>query len=241
MQAVKLGKILQSRNMFDKCGKCGYGLRHKDCMGLRKWCERCIDVYHRKNALQPELAEKRILKSVELLYFDAKLDDLDQEVKQKLLSLPYGQDVFMHGPVGVGKTYAMAALIRHYIYEGFECQRINFDDFCIQVRSTFSPVATKTEWDMVEALKQIDKLFIDDLGIRSKRETDFAYVTLYSLINKRQERMLPTFVSSNKTIELLGKHFDARVASRLGTACVIQMKGEDRRKESSAKTAPIAS
>jgi len=170
-----------------------------------------------------------IIELVEPLYFDATLDDLDSDTQEKLLSLQTGQDVFMFGPVGTGKTYAMAALIRHYVCQGYNCKRINFDDFCVKVRSTMSPASKQTEWDMIKPLKQVDKLFIDDLGIRSKRETDFAYVTLYSLINKRQEQMLPTFISSNKTIDQLGKSFDVRVASRLKTALIIELKGKDRR------------
>lgn len=215
--------------LSDRCENCGYGIRHKDQNGLRKWCKRCIEVYCRKEKLQPEQAEQTILKLVELLYLNAKVDDLAKEVRDKLLELKYGQDVFMHGPVGVGKTFAMAALIRQYTYEGYECERINFDDFCVKVRSTMSPVATKTEWDMIEPLKHIDKLFIDDLGLRSQPETQFSYQTFYSILNKRQERMLPTFVSSNKTIQQLGQTFDGRIASRLQTALIIEMNGEDRR------------
>jgi DNA replication protein DnaC len=92
-----------------------------------------------------------------------------------------------------------------------------------------SPASKKTEWDLIEPLKDVDKLFIDDLGLRSKQETDFAYVTFFSILNKRQERRLPTFVTSNKSIEQLGLSFDARVASRLQTALIIEMTGQDRR------------
>jgi DNA replication protein DnaC len=182
--------------------------------------------------LKPERAEALILKQVGLLYLDAKLDDLDdlgEHVREKLLGLEWGRDVFMHGPVGTGKTHAMAVLIRRYVYEGYECKRINFDDFCVEVRSTMSPAAEKTEWQLIEPLKEVDKLFVDDLGLRSKQETDFAYVTLYSILNKRQERRLPTFITSNKGIQQLGLSFDARVASRLRTALVLELAGKDRR------------
>jgi DNA replication protein DnaC len=195
----------------------------------RRWCKRCIDVYRRKQSLTAERAEAIIFGLVEPLYGEASLDELSEEMQEKLLSVEYGQDVCRYGPVGVGKTFAMAALIRHYVYEGFECTRINFDDFCVEVRSTMSPAAQKTEWDMIEPLKHVDKLFIDDLGLRSKLETDFAYLTLYSILNKRQERRLATFVSSNKSVEQLGRSFDQRVASRLQTALVIELTGEDRR------------
>jgi len=230
MDAVKLAEVISPLNsLFGRCENCGYGLRHKDQTGLRKWCKRCIDVYYRKEHLRPEKAERKILEMVGALYFEANIEDLDKDVQDALQELQTWRDVFMFGPVGTGKTHAMAALIRQYTYEGYVCERINFDDFCVKVRATMSPAATTTEWDMIEPLKQVDKLFIDDLGIRSKQETDFAYVTFYSLLNKRQERMLPTFISSNKTIEQLGKSFDQRVASRLQTALVIEMTGPDRR------------
>lgn len=228
--AVKIGDIAsQLLLLSDRCELCGYGLRHRDREGVRKWCKRCIDVYYRKESLTPEKAEKIIIEQVEPLYFDATLEDLDGNVREKLLNLQNGQDVFMFGPVGTGKTYAMAALIRHYICEGYECKRINFDDFCIEIRSTYSQASKVTERELVEKYRNFDKLFIDDLGLRSKLETDFAYQTLYSLINKRQERMLPTFISSNKSIEQLGLSFDARVASRLQTAVIIEMTGNDKR------------
>ena len=231
MEAQKLDNILkQSNHTSDRCQQCGHGLKHRDSRGTLTWCKRCIDVAKRKADMTDEKAERRIFRLVGLLYANAKLDDLDEQVRDKLLNLEYGQDLFLYGPVGTGKTHAMAALMRHYVYEGYDCQRLNFDDFCVEIRSTMSPAAKKTEWELIEPLKGIDKLFIDDLGLRSKQESDFAYVTLYSILNKRQERRLPTFISTNKSVERLGQSFDARIASRLQTALIIEMAGKDRRK-----------
>jgi DNA replication protein DnaC len=179
--------------------------------------------------LKPEKAEKIITEAVGARYADATLESIDSGIANKLLTLESGQDVFMFGPVGVGKTFAMAALFRHYIYEGFNCVRINFDDFCVQVRSTIGAASKQTEYELIEPLKQIDKLFVDDLGLRSKQESDFVYITLFAILNKRQERMLSTFVSTNKSIEQLGQNFDSRIASRLKTALIISMAGRDRR------------
>ena len=173
--------------------------------------------------------EKKIYKVVEPLYAKARIEHLDDSFA-KALYRPEYQDVFFHGIAGAGKTYAMAAFIRHYMAKGYECIRINFDDFCCKVRSSMSPASKITEWDMIKPLKDCDILFIDDLGLRSKRETDFAYVTLYSLINKRQEQLLPTFLSSNKDLDRLRESFDERIVSRLQTALVIKLEGPDRRK-----------
>ena len=218
-------------NSSGRCENCGYGFKHRENDEYRKWCKRCIDVYYRKQNLKPERAERIITEAVGARYVDATLESIDESIVEKLLSLILepGRDVFMFGPVGVGKTYAMAALLRHYVYEGFECKRINFDDFCIQVRSTMGPASKQTEYELIEPLKDVDKLFIDDLGLRSKQESDFAYITLFAILNKRQERLLPTLIATNKSIEQLGQSFDSRIASRLQTALIIEMSGEDKR------------
>lgn len=223
-----VGEIVTSL-LYDRCEKCGYGLKYKS----KKWCKRCIEVYEREKLLSQApaeaAAESAILELVGLLYLEASIKDLDPEVQTKVKNLRYGQDLFLYGAVGTGKTHTMAALIRKHVYEGYLCERINFDSFCVKVRSTFSPAAKTTAWDMTEKLKSVDKLFIDDLGLRSAPESQFAYDTFYDILNKRQERMLPTYISSNKTIEQLGKTFDLRIASRLRMAMAIEMKGGDRR------------
>ena len=211
--------------LFDKCDNCGYGLKHRD----KKWCKRCIEIYTRKKQLSRARAEYAIMAMVGLLYHAAEIDNLDIAAKKQLANIEHNQDLFIYGAVGTGKTYAMAALIRKYVYEGYLCERINFDSFCVKVRSTFSPAAKTTAWEMTEKLKSLDKLFIDDLGLRSTPESQFAYDTFYDILNKRQERMLPTYISSNKDIKQLGQTFDARIASRLQMAMIIEMKGADRR------------
>jgi len=222
-------EILKNCIFVNRCENCGYGYRHLENGEYRKWCKRCIDVYYRKENLKSETAEKIITEAVGARYIDATLESIEPDIADKLLSLETGQDVFIFGLVGVGKTWNMAALFRHYVYEGFECKRINFDDFCVQVRSTMGAASKQTEYEMIEPLKQVDKLFIDDLGLRSGQETPFVYVTLFSILNKRQERMLPTFITTNKSIEQLGLSFDSRIDSRLNTALIIEMTGPDRR------------
>ncbi len=209
----------------NRCEVCKVWYRHAD----KKWCSRCIDQYRRKQALTPKGIEKTVLELVEARYINATTDDIERQMLKKLLNRKADQDVFLFGLAGRGKTHIMAALIRDFISKGYECIRISFDDFCCKVRSTMSPVSKQTEWDMMCPLKDVDMLFIDDLGLRSKQESDFAYGTLYSILNKRQERLLPTFISSNKNLTRIREAFDERIISRLQTALIIEITGEDRR------------
>jgi len=162
-------------------------------------------------------------------YIEANLSHLEPELRDQLLSAP--DDIFLWGPVGVGKTYAMATLIRKFIIDGFECHRINFDDFCCRLRSSMNFNSKETEYSLIEKLTKTDKLFIDDLGLRSKSESDFAYQTFYNILNKRQERLFPTYLTSNKDVDTIGRQFDYRIASRLKAGAIIFMDGPDRRND----------
>jgi len=215
--------------LSDRCENCGYGLKHIYGNERKKWCWECISVWNRKEELTEIKADNQILGMVGLKYLDAAIDKLNEGLRDKLEGLKMRQDLYIYGDVGVGKTYAMAALIRKYVYKGYLCKRINFDGFCVKVRSTFAPAAKVTAYELTNELKKCDKLFIDDLGLKSEPESQFAYDTFYDILNKRQENMQPTYISSNKTIEQLGETFDLRIASRLKTAMSIEIKGKDRR------------
>ena len=233
--AATIAKLDPQSPLFAKCENCGYGIRHVDGCSERKWCKRCIGVYARCQNLKESRAEAYILAAVGERYYDAKLDDLAETLSERLKGLQHGRDVYFCGPVGTGKTYALAALFRHYVYGGYECTRINFDDFCVEVRSTMCPGSKVAEWHLIEPLKLVDKLFIDDLGLRSTPESQFAYSTLFSILNKRQERMLPTFISSNKSLTELGQVFDQRIESRLQGALCWKFGGADRRSQHGGK------
>jgi len=165
---------------------------------------------------------------VDAQYVEADIEKIQQPYRQQLIDSG-NQDVFIWGDVGVGKTYAMAALAKHYLCDGYECKWLNFDTFCSRVRSTWNNNSRITEYELIEQIAAVDKIFIDDIGLRSKQETDFAYVTFYSIINKRQGRKLQTIISTNKNIDQLAGAFDYRIASRLSTAINIHIDGSDRR------------
>ena len=206
-----------------RCENCNIRIKAKD----KKWCQRCIDIYYRQQ-LPIEDKEQSILNEVGERYMNARIFDLPEHIQQE--SAVNIQDLFFYGGIGRGKTYAMAAILRHYVYCGYDCRRITFDTFCVQLRSTFAASSTQSEWDAIKPLIECDILFIDDLGLKSKEETEFAYVTLYTILNNRQEKMLPTVISSNRGIEALKNKFDSRIASRLNTATPIEFTGEDRRR-----------
>ena len=189
-------------------------------------CGYCRLIAQRKADNNPQGILKRYIEVVGEAYIDADLASV--EIADKLLAAP--DDIFLWGSVGVGKTFAMAALLKHYLCEGFNCKRINLDAFCREIRATMNSQGGKTEDDLIRSLVDVDKLVIDDVGLRSKLETDFVYGIFYTILDKRQERKLSTYLSSNKSTADLASTFDMRIESRLSTATIIEMTGPDRRK-----------
>ena len=223
---IKLSSLLKEIISDSKCENCGFRMKAVS----KKWCLRCIDRWSRQESCR-QSPQKVIAKLVELVgdeYFHAEIEHLDAEYQEKLLT---DKDIFLWGEIGVGKTYAMAALVKKYLFDGYDCERINFDDFCSKVRSTMNNNSKMTEYELVNQLSTIDKLFIDDVGLRTRQESDFAYITFYTILNKRIECRLQTFITTNKNIEQLAKNFDSRIASRLGLAVNIHMEGKDRRSQ----------
>jgi len=212
-----LESIISGKGM---CEKCGQHLRD----GIRKWCPRCIAQWERLQKGARPMA-KMFLEQVGERYTDARLEQIGEGYRKLLCA---NDDIYIWGVVGVGKTYAIAALIRKYICEGYSCIRINFDAFCCKLRSTMNNNSKETEDGLIKELVDVDKLFIDDVGLNPE-ETRFAYITFYTILNKRQERRLQTIIASNKSIEQLNHSFDSRITSRLGLAVNIHMEGKDKR------------
>lgn len=136
------------------------------------------------------------------------------------------------GTPGSGKTYAMAALAKSYIASGFIVRREHWEMLCLKLRDTFNPSAKQTEWQIIEPLVNCDKLFLEDIGTSKRMETkesDFSVRTLQVLIDIRMEHCRSTFVTTNKSIETLSASFDERIADRLRTFEVFQMKAASKR------------
>ncbi len=175
--------------------------------------------------------QKAILEIVPERYLQAKISDLPLKMQQ-LFNGEIDNGVFLWGTTGSGKTYALSALAKKYVTEGYAVTRLHYELLCLKLRDTFNSKATQTEWQVIEPLLNCDKLFIEDAGASrslGNQESDHSVRTFTILLDIRLEHCRPTFISSNKSLENISKSFDERVGDRLKLFDILNMDGESKR------------
>lgn len=133
--------------------------------------------------------------------------------------------LYLWGPVGSGKTYAAYA-IRNKISEmnittRFYSAPAMFD----LIRDDFDH---KDSFNLERILAFRGVLIIDDLG--AEKVSDWVSETVFKILNKRYEEMIPTIITSNLELGELAPRFGDRIPSRIAEMChIIKLEGEDRR------------
>ena len=118
------------------------------------------------------LADKIIPK----LFRSARIEHLSEALQGKITSLSDDKGILLWGSQGVGKSYAMATIMRKFMLEGRKIRRITYEMLCLQLRDTYKTGSTKTELEVVQPLIEADKLFLEDVGTTvsiGNQETDF--------------------------------------------------------------------
>lgn len=207
------------------CERCGAPRRYELELHRGRWippkgCGEC--------QLRALLAERGLPRR----YQGAELSDLPQAIQDLA-----GQSVYVHGPVGSGKTWALAAVMRDELVKRRNAggptvtwpRFTTAPRFLMELRSTFNRGAGENELELVEKYSAIPgKLFLDDLG--AEQTTEWSRQHLYILLDGRWAEHRPTLISGNLPLDDLARRLDDRIASRIAGMCrVIELTGRDRR------------
>ena len=147
--------------------------------------------------------------------------------------------IYLHGSYGVGKTFIMQDLAIKLAKKEKKVAIIYYPDFVRRIKALVIKDSGSIE-DIIEQLKTVDYLFIDDLG----GESNTTYIRDDVLLPILQYRMVhhkPLFITSNLSEKEVIEHFAVtsrdddhikavRIFERLKTLCnFIELKGENKR------------
>ena len=155
-----------------------------------------------------------------------------QEFCNQLIAKPNGQGLFIHGETGAGKSY-MLGCVANYMAEHMSVKYLVYADFLDELRATFgSWDKDENEHQMIEMVRNVDLLLLDDLGV--ERPTEFALRSLAQIVDYRYRNKLPLLVTSNFTLEELRERtksdlYGERIVWRLIETCTaMQLEGNIR-------------
>jgi|GEM_PF-1154262 len=205
-----------------------------------RWPELCPDCQEAYDECFccASLREQRLFREDELIgrleevipsgYVTAHLRDLDRSLVEAMLSALTG--VYLWGPVGSGKTHAMAAMLRFYtLMTSQTCRRVTFNDLMLEVRASWRRRGERDEHDIVEEYRKPRRLVVEDIGT-ADCEKGVAIRVLMEILDWRIEHDLATYFTSNRPPEDMARIFDQRIFSRIVGGCkVIKLEGPDRR------------
>ncbi len=164
------------------------------------------------------------------------------------------QGLLLGGPVGVGKTYLLAAVAKNFAARGLSVKFVDFFQLLNEIKSAYSN--SRSDANILKPLIDIDVLFIDELGKGRSSDWEMSIIdqiimgrynqnkvvvasTNYGLKPEKQVPMHQKDLSQESfgsfnldRFESLEKRIGERIYSRLvETSQLMELTGEDFRKQ----------
>lgn len=137
------------------------------------------------------------------------------------------QGIYLHGPVGTGKTRLVCSILNDLWKTGQRVRFIRVPELLVRLTPSLSN-GDETD-ELIADLTNVPILVLDDIGANSG--SDFSRRTIQVIADARADRGHRTIWTSNLTLDELGTFLDdERLPSRIIGACrIVELKGPDQR------------
>lgn len=143
-----------------------------------------------KNASFKEIYKEDKNRYPIIKYLKEFIDHYNDEEKPK--------GIYLHGSFGSGKTYLVASLLNEMAKRGIKSILIYYPEFLRKLKASFNTNYN----EQFDEIKKIPLLLLDDIGAENCSNWSRDEI-LGPLLQYRMENHLPTFFTSNLTIEEL--------------------------------------
>ena len=177
------------------------------------------------------------LAGIPKLYQDVEFEDFDfgkdkqGKASQKIISLYLKNlhdafdscvNLFIMGKNGRGKSY-LSSLILKKAFENY------YNIKMITLTSIINDVFSKRL--NAEELAEYDFLCIDEVGKENKLESKANIFLLEQILRIRDQKGLPTIICTNLELNDFTNYYGDSVVSLLSQGAILQLRGEDKRKD----------
>lgn len=184
------------------------------------------DVKRQRVDLAYKLGDSLIPKRFKDKTFDSYAVSCDGQQKAKArceryaaefdANLAAGRCLILVGNPGTGKTHLGVSIAQAVMANSTHTAAYRTLGGILQaIRATFDGSSGQTEGSILDALIRPALLVLDEVGASKEAPSDFELSRLFSIINGRYERMLPTIVISNLGAKELPAATGERSADRL--------------------------
>lgn len=124
-----------------------------------------------------------------------------------------GTSMIMTGGAGTGKTHLASAIGNVFVSSGKAVAFMTVSAMLRKVRETYRKDSKKTEQQVINDLRKVDLLVLDEIGVQKGSESE-EYL-LFEVLNERYCHYKPTILISNLTTKEMTEYIGTRSLDRL--------------------------
>lgn len=226
----------------EKCNDTGFYEERDDKKGVSygtKLCSCHIDLL--KNLASEEMSLQTPLELSSFDDFDLSFYKDDRETLEQMkyifeTCVSYSRNfdlespsLLFYGRTGLGKTHLSLSIANEVIKKGYNVIYGSVNNFFAKIE--YEKFSKGNDTYTLDLLCDADLLILDDLGMEFA--TSFTHSVLYTIINTRICKNLPTVISTNLSPdELRDKYHESIVSRIVGTFETLEFLGKDVRQSS---------